>query len=145
MNDDDRETLSIKPKGQSTREQIARADWEKLFLDKSFLRVVFTILKTAGMFTGNFQPVERTHAFLEGRRSLGFDILRTAEKYLGPDALLRILEAESSTLKEAPSGRRTDYPDRRTDELGSVDNDVRQPGTGLVFLDYAGPGEGAGG
>jgi hypothetical protein len=92
----ERETLSVRAKAKPSREQMAEFDWQQLALQPHFLRMLFTILQTSGMFTGNFQPDERTHAFLEGRRSLGFDILRTAEKYLGPDALLRILTAEKS-------------------------------------------------
>src|SRR6476469_2112898 len=100
---EERETLSIR--APNTREQLAAADWRALLSDEKFLRVVFTILDLSGMFTGNFRPDQRTHAFFEGRRSLGLDILRTAEKYLGRDALNRILQADMKNPKEAPNDR----------------------------------------
>lgn len=131
---DTRETLTTK-KSRLTRQQLAAADLENLMLDERFRRFLFTVLDTSGMFTGNYQPDGRNHAFAEGRRSLGLDILRTAEHYAGPHALLRILEAEEKTQKEAPNGSRTDYNDERNRELGGGD-DLREPGTGLVYLDY---------
>jgi hypothetical protein len=128
-----------------TREALAAADWEKMFIDPAFRRIVYTILETAGMFTGNFHSDGRIHAAREGRRSLGLDILRTAETYLGPEALPLILSEEMKTLKEAPHANRQrnrDYADRRRTELGPVDVDLREPGTGLSYLDYGSDGEG---
>ncbi len=117
-----------------TREQLAVLDFQDLAQNDKFLRVIWTILDTAGMFTGNYQPDGRNHAFAEGRRSLGLDILRSTEKALGQDALQRILEAENKTLKEAPSARRTADSDDRNpdrDDGSNVDH-----GHGIRYLDY---------
>jgi hypothetical protein len=136
---DDREILSVKPKRRLSKHQfrglIAESDWVHLMDQPQFQRTLFTILDTAGMYTGNFQSDGRTHAFLEGRRSLGLDILRTAEKYLGADAHLRILSAENETQKGAPNGHGTDDRDDDDGDDGNGDT-LREPGRGLVYLDY---------
>ena len=104
---DDRETLSVRRKQsrQQRRASQAQSDWVHLAAQPQFLRTLFTIFDTVGMYTGNFHPDGRIHAMSEGRRSVGLDILRTAERYLGPDAHLRVLEAEKQTLTEAPNDR----------------------------------------
>ena len=119
-----------------TRAQQAALDFEGLMLDQRFLRTLYTILETAGMFTGNFHSDGRIHAMSEGRRSLGADILRTAERYAGPEALMRILAEEMKTLQESPHGNGSDYSRERNRELGGPDPDLREPGTGLTYLSY---------
>jgi len=134
MSEAKRETLTAR---RPTREQLAQSDWQTLLHDEKFLRVLFTIMELAGMFTGNFQSDQRTHAYFEGRRSWGLDILRTAEKYLGPTALKCIVDAEMKTLQEAPSDRsRTGYAEHRNRELGGDDLDERS-NENVRYLDYS--------
>lgn len=110
-------------------------DFESLMLNEAFLRTLFTILDTAGMFGTNYRPDGRDLAFYEGRRSLGLDILASARAFGGPDALIRILEAEKKTPTGGSIGRRnTDDTDGSDDADGSGDQHV--PGSGLVFLEY---------
>lgn len=120
------------------RGQLARRDLEELMLDQRFLRFLSTVLETAGIHTGAYGSDGRHLAFAEGRRSLGFDILRSAE-VIRPDALLAILQAELDALKGHPDGRPTHY-DRNLDlddDDGPVGADGRAPGTGLVHAEFA--------
>lgn len=120
-----------------SRSALAAADFESLMLEPKFKRFLFTVLHTAGMFTGNFHPDGRIHAAREGRRGLGLDILRTAERYVGPNALALILEAETLAQLETHDATQSDYHERRIAELGG--EELREPGTGLTFLDYNDP------
>jgi hypothetical protein len=90
------------------------------------------------MFTGAYGTDGRHLPFAEGRRSLGFDIIRSAER-TRPDALAAILATEMTALKEYPDGN----THKRTDELDDNDKpigaDGRAPGTGLAYLDYSSP------
>jgi hypothetical protein len=122
-----------------TRELIAQSDFIKLWGQPEFHRFMFTLLDASGMFTANFHSEDRIHAWREGRRSLGLDLLQTAESYSQQDrnaVLALILAAETDTQKEAPNGRRTSYPDERRAELGGpVDPDGRGDAR-PVFIDY---------
>lgn len=137
-----RKTLSVKT--NISREEQQRLDWEALMLNQGFLRTLFTILSSAGMFSNSsYQPVDAAAHFAAGRRGLGFDILRTAEKYLGPDALISILEAEKKTLKETSNDRSgTDHDDERRDELGGSDDE--RAVVGPVYLSYDSEQSGSG-
>ncbi|MFL6728112.1 MAG: hypothetical protein ACJ8FS_16595, partial [Sphingomicrobium sp.] len=67
---DKRETLSIKAPSaakQRIRDLLAESDLVHLSAQPQFLRTLFTIFELAGMFTGNYQPDGRNHAFAEGR------------------------------------------------------------------------------
>jgi len=138
MSDENREQPRL------TRAALARLDWENQFLQPAFRRIVFTIFETSGIFTGNFHSDGRIHAMSEGRRSLGLDILRTAETYLGPGALSLILAEEIEAQKGSVPNAKSEYADKRRAELGG-NVELRDPGTGLVFLDYADPGGTSGG
>lgn len=107
-------------------------------LRPDFKRFLYTIFETSGMFTGNFHSVDRIHAMSEGRRSLGLDILRTAERYAGPEALQLILAEEMKTLKETTSGKRSTSTNDRSTELddGTGGGRPRAVGSGLTYLDY---------
>jgi hypothetical protein len=120
------------------RGQLARRDLEELMLDERFLRFLSTVLETAGIHTGAYGSDGRHLVFAEGRRSLGFDILRSAET-IRPDALLAILQAELNALKGHPDGRPSYDRNHEldTDDDGPVGADGRDPGTGLVFADYS--------
>jgi hypothetical protein len=130
-----------------SRRDLARMDFESLAQSESFLRVLFTILETSGMLTGNFHSDGRIHAWSEGRRSLGLDILRSAEQVLGPLALSRILEAETKTQLEVNHDNRNDYRKQRRRELDGDDHGDGDGGddrghdrghdVGLRYLDYS--------
>ena len=121
-----------------TRSQLAAADWESLMGSEQFKRTLYTIFETCGMFTGNFHSDGRIHAMSEGRRSLGLDILRTAERAFGPTALQAVLDAETKSQQEVTYDR-SDYIDDRDAELDPDGNDgkPRRPGSGLVYISYA--------
>jgi hypothetical protein len=132
-----RETLSAKPKILPSNDELFPLDVQSLMLDPKFRRVMLTFFRVAGMFTGSFHSEAGASHFAEGRRSLGFDILRTLETHSGQDALVRILSEDQP--KEATNGRRNRYD--RNSELASDDGqpiDRFEPGE--RFLDY-GPGE----
>ena len=112
-----------------TREQIAAEDAAILIELATFRRFLSTIRQTAGIETVAYGPDDRHLHFMEGRRSLWCDILRTVER-ASPDALLRILSDEMNTLKGTSNGR------RKYNRLDTDDNDDRTPGSGLAFLDY---------
>jgi len=122
-----------KPSGRPTRAQIAEEDVAILLDLPTFRRFLSTVRQTAGIETVAYGPDERHLHFMEGRRSLWCDILRTVEK-TSPDALLRILAEEMSTLKGTSNGRRK-Y--NRLDTDDDPGGRTRDPGSGLVtFLDY---------
>lgn len=133
--------MSDERSARLTREQLAAADWESLMLQPAFKRTLYTILQSASILHGAYGTDGRHLPFAEGRRSLGFDILRTAERYAGPEALLLILSEEMKTQKEAPHAnrKRSDYQRQRNAELGGPDGSSPgiDPGEGLVFLDYS--------
>jgi hypothetical protein len=115
---------------------------EALSQDPRFLRFLFTALNTAGIYNSTYGSKDHL-AFAEGRRSLGFDMLRTVE-LVRPDAHLAILQAETSALMEYPDGRSARYDSR--DELADPDGPVgvegRKPGSGLQryeLVDYTKP------
>ena len=119
-----------------SRATLAAMDFENLMLDPKFKRFLFTVLDNAGMFSGNFHPDGRIHAAREGRRGLGLDILRTAERYVGPNALALIIEAEILALQETTNAPRSDYLEQRISELGGSDGLREPPGGKLAFLSY---------
>ena len=101
-----------------TREQIAAEDAAILIELATFRRFLSTIRQTAGIETVAYGPDDRHLHFMEGRRSLWCDILRTVER-ASPDALLRILSDEMNTLKGTSNGR------RKYNRLDTDDNDDR--------------------
>lgn len=115
-----------------TREQIAAEDVAILMDLPTFRRFLSTIRAAAGIETVAYGPDDRHLHFMEGRRSLWCDILRTVEKS-SPDALLRILTDEMKTLEGTANGRRK-YNRLSTDD----DERSRAPGDGLAYapLDY---------
>ena len=115
-----------------TREQIAAEDVAILLELPTFRRFLSTIRATSGIETVAYGPDDRHLHFMEGRRSLWCDILRTVEK-ASPDALLRILSEEMNALKGTSNGRRK-YNRLDTDDDSPDRN--RAPGSGLAFIDY---------
>lgn len=86
------------------------------------------------MFTGTYGTDGRHLPYAEGRRSLGFDILRSVELVAGPDALLRVLEAGTKAQKEYHD----DTP--KDDTNGELDAPrERDVARGLQFIDYSVP------
>jgi hypothetical protein len=115
-----------------TRAQLAINDFEALMLDPKFLRFLSTVRLNAGIETVAYGPADRHLHFMEGRRSLWCDILRTAER-AQPEALLLILTEEMKASKETRHGRRQ-YNRLDTDD---ADDRPRDPDDGLVgYLDY---------
>ena len=109
-------------------------DVEALMLDEKFLRFLSTIRFAAGIEQTAYGPEDRHLHFVEGRRSLWCDILRTAETAQS-DAILRILMAEDKASKESTNGRRKyerlDIPD------GDPGSGSRPDPGGLTgYLDY---------
>lgn len=121
-----------------TRDQLAADDVAILMDLPTFRRFLSTIRQTAGIETVAYGPDDRHLHFMEGRRSLWCDILRTVEK-ASPDALLRILSDEMNALKGTSNGRRK-YNRLDTDEH---ERD-RTPGDGLAYLDYGDAGRSPG-
>jgi hypothetical protein len=80
--------------------QLHKDDLTALAHDQKFLRFMFTVLSSAPIFSGTYGTDGRHLQYAEGRRSLGFDMLRSVELVAGPDALLRILEAGTNAQKE---------------------------------------------
>lgn len=116
-----------------SRQELARLDIEALMLNDKFLRFLSTIRLVAGIETVAYGPDSRHLHFMEGRRSLWCDILRTVE-LAQPDALLRILTEEMNTSKETASGRR---------KYNRLDIDDGDSGSGgLAFVDYGKPAGG---
>ena len=87
------------------------------------------------MFSGAYGAEGRHLAFAEGRRSLGFDILRSVER-VRPDALPHILSAEMTALKEYPDANKYKPTDELEDDDKPIGADGRTPGSGLVYIDY---------
>lgn len=86
------------------------------------------------MFTGTYGTDGRHLPYSEGRRSLGFDILRSVELVAGPDALLRILEAGTKAQKEYQDDTPKDDPNEELDAPRE-----RDAARGLQFIDYNAP------
>jgi hypothetical protein len=136
-----RETLSAKPVKVPTLEELLPLDVEDLMLNPKFLRFMFTVFRDCGMYRGSFHSVAAASHWAEGRRSLGFDILRTLETHSGQDAHLRIMQ--EAQPKEAINDRRkhsSDYGADRNRELGG-DDDGRpvDDSAGERYINYGQP------
>jgi hypothetical protein len=130
MTDQPRPTLSPK----MDRFQRAKLDIEHLWQQPQFKRFLFTILDHGHIFSGAYGTDGRHLAFAEGRRSLGFDILRTVERHGSTGALAQILAEEAATQMEAPGGRRKyDRLSELDDGSGDRPERVDRP----VHLDYS--------
>jgi hypothetical protein len=106
-----------------TRDVLHKFDSEELYLNPRFLRWLFTILDTAGIWTGYFHPEVAVLAAGEGRRGLGLDILTDLAAKTGKtkeEVLLSILAEEIKTQKEVSHAPRTrdQHTARRASELG---------------------------
>jgi hypothetical protein len=99
-----------------TRATVEQDDLRHLMDQPQFLRFLSTVLQDAAIFISAHGTETRTLHAVEGRRSLGLDILRKVEA-LRPDALEAILKAERLTQMEAPNGRRN-----RTDRTAELDD-----------------------
>lgn len=122
------------------RADLAKRDLENLMLLPSFQRFLYTIFESAPMLSGAYGSDGRHLPFAEGRRSLGFDILRSVEA-IRPDALIAVLTAEHHAQLEYPDGRQPRYDprDELADDGDPVGAEGRRPGTGLVryeLVDY---------
>ena len=120
-----------------SRAQLAAMDVEALMLNEKFLRFLSTIRSTAGIETTAYGPEDRHLHFVEGRRSLWCDILRTVE-LASPEALLLILSEEMKASRETSSGRRK-YDRLGTDDGSASKRDGDPDPDAPTYLDYAEP------
>lgn len=97
-------------------EKIAKADRQTLLTIPAFRRWFFTVLQTSGMFEASATVADGRHLYLEGRRSLALDLLRsldTAQPEQSPSGLpvstlIQLLaeQAQSPAIKETPVATR---------------------------------------
>jgi hypothetical protein len=116
--------------------ELHKSDLEALAADQKFLRFLFTVFSSAPMFSGTYGTEGRHLAYAEGRRSLGFDILRSVELVAGPETLLRIIEAGTKAQKEYQDDVSTDTTNEELDAPRQRDRAV-----GLDILDYSAAAE----
>ena len=116
--------------------QLHAADLTALAADERFKRFLFTVFSSAPMFSGTYGTDGRHLPYMEGRRSLGFDILRSVELVAGPDALQQILAAGSKAQKEYQDDISKDEQDEELDAPRERDS-----ARGLDFIDYSQPVE----
>lgn len=114
--------------------ELHKSDLTALAADPRFQRFLFTVFSSAPMFSGTYGTDGRHLPYMEGRRSLGFDILRSVELVAGPDALLHILAAGTNAQKEYQD----DTPKDDTNEELDAPRE-RDAARGLEFLDYSTP------
>jgi hypothetical protein len=101
------------------RDTMAKMDAQNLLLDDKFCRWLFTILNSANITDGYFQPEVAGLAFGEGRRALGLDILNDLAAKAGQskeEVLNRILSVEIKTQKEVQHAKSRNNA-ARIDEL----------------------------
>ena len=112
--------------------------------DARFREFLFDLLDVCGMWQSAYGTDGRNLALAEGRRSLGLDILETAQG-VRPDALLAIVQAGMKARQETTSGRRTEPSDDDIDDGDDTSGDDRRqrPAEGADFLDYASDGPAA--
>lgn len=111
--------------------ELNKSDLEALAADPKFLRFMFTVLSSAPMFSGTYGTEGRHLAYAEGRRSLGFDMLRSIELVGGPETLLRIIEAGTKAQKEYQDDVSPNDPNEELDAPRQ-----RDAAHGLEFIDY---------
>lgn len=83
------------------------------------------------MFTGTYGTDGRHLPYMEGRKSLGFDILRSVELVAGPETLLRIIEAGTKAQKEYQDDVSKDQTNEELDAPRE-----RDAAHGLDFIQY---------
>jgi hypothetical protein len=103
-----------------------KADLVDLLARPQFRRFLFRAIQLSGIFDATANGTDERTRFLEGRRSLGLDILRDvdgAQPVQSPGGipiltLLQVLrEGAQSSPQEKPNGRRTGpYADLRSDD-----------------------------
>lgn len=100
----------------------AHRDLETLLLQDEFLRFLFTVFDTAGMYTAAYSSEEGHLARHEGRRSLGLDILATIEA-VRADAHISVLKSQHDhileTENERPRPERTNARDEQFLDYGA--------------------------
>ena len=111
--------------------ELHKSDLEALSADPKFLRFLFTVFSSAPMFTGTYGTEGRHLAYAEGRKSLGFDMLRSVELVAGPETLLRIIEAGTKAQKEYQDDISTDKTNEELDAPRQRDR-----AAGLDFIEY---------
>jgi hypothetical protein len=135
MSDGEREVLTPRTRGGIPPAERQRLDMEKLWPQPEFKRFLFTLLRSASIHTGIYGTAERHFIYGEGRRSLGYDILRLVEK-IDPHAHALILTEGIKSQLEAPNAKSYDRHAELDERRGS-----RNPGEQPVFLDYSADAE----
>jgi hypothetical protein len=131
MSDGDREVLTPRSRGGIPAAERQRLDMEKLWPQAEFKRFLFTLLDGALIHTGITGTDPRHFIFGEGRRSLGYDILRLVEK-IDPNAHALILTEGHKSQLEAPRAKPYDRLSELDERRGA-----RNPGEQPQFLDYS--------
>ena len=129
-----------RPAPQVPRDQIAFDDIKLLFEDAKFRRFLSTLREFSGTERAAIGSEERSIHYTEGRRHFWCDVLFQVSQAAGPDALIRILEAELDTQKGTSSAR-TPY-DRLALDDGTAGGSNRGS-AGVEYLDYAQPAAGS--
>lgn len=128
---DERETLTPRTRGGISLAERQRLDMEKLWAQPEFKRFLFTLLEAAYIHTGIYGTAERHFIYGEGRRSLGYDILRLVEKN-DPNAHALILTEGRKSQLEAPNAKSYDRHAELDERRGT-----HAPGERPQFLDYS--------
>lgn len=90
-------------------------DLRALMQEAAFRRVMLRLVSRSGILSSTFGPDSRTAAYLDGRRSLGLELLNEIDA-IEPGALARILTEPLSTTREPKHVHRSDPLDQlRTD------------------------------
>jgi hypothetical protein len=103
-----------------------KADLVDLLTKPGFRRFLFRAIQTAGIFDATANGSDGRNLYLEGRRSLGLELLREVEAAQPAQhpsgipmlTLHRILTEEIQSPQEKPSGRRNGI----YNDLGSDDS-----------------------
>jgi hypothetical protein len=134
MSDGEREVLTPRTRGHIPPAERQRLDMAKLWPQPEFKRFLFTLLRSAYIHTGIYGTDQRHFIYGEGRRSLGYDILRLVEK-IDPNAHALILTEGITSQLEAPNAKPYDHT-AELDERRSA----QRPGEQPEFLDYSDAG-----
>ncbi|GFM29263.1 hypothetical protein [Novosphingobium sp. PY1] len=110
--------------------EISREDAEYLLARPEFRRFLFAAIQSAGLLAHEgpaHGPIERDLSFIEGRRSLGFEILQMVEQgqpeaLRTPGALATISAAIREAMNPDPK-ERTHGPRKRRDPYAELSDE----------------------
>lgn len=96
----------------------ADADLRALMERPAFRRWLLRLVNRSGILQSTFGPDSRTAAYMDGRRSLGLELLKEADA-IEPHALARILSEPISTPRDPKHDRH--HSTNPIDQLGDDD------------------------